>query len=110
MEKNTPQPPATINVDLAFDPELRQRQADFDAAMATRPFKDEAGTVYRPDFPGEDNFMGADEVPKYFDDKREAHFEETLGKPYEEQSVGELADELAYAELTDDKTKKEDVS
>ncbi len=95
-----------INVDQAFNPELRQAQADFDAYLETRPYQGDDGKIYAPD--GERIKKKA--VDAYFDQARDSYYEESQGTSYEELTMSELADELAYAELTEDETKIGDLS
>lgn len=95
-----------INVSSAFDPELRQAQTEFDAFMETRPYQSEDGKFHAPD--GERIKKKA--VDAYFDQARVDHYDDSQETPYEELSMSELADELAYAELTEDETRIGDIS
>lgn len=95
-----------INVNHAFEPELRQAQADFDAYIETRPYQGEDGKIYSSD----GDRIKKKEIGAYFDQARDGYYDESQETPYAELSLSELADDLAYAELTEDKTKIEDLS
>lgn len=95
-------PQSQIDVDLAFDSHKRQAQTELNDYFQNRPFEDAKGRVHSPD----GKFVAND----YFDQIRESHYADSAEQPYEELSLAELADELAYSELTDDRTKIEDIS
>jgi hypothetical protein len=87
------------------DPTSQQSVEDFNAYMEAQPYQDANGQAHAPKT-GE--FIGPN--GKYFDKRRDAHYESTQDRRYEELSMTELADELAYAELTEDKTVAGDIS
>ena len=101
MSESTSKP--QINVQEAFDPELRQAQADMNAYAETRyQDQDANGSFHDPE---NGQFINADE---YFDAQRAAHAEE--GQTYEDMSMPDLARKLAEAEHHGDKTSSENIS
>jgi len=93
-----------INVDHAFDPQARQAQAEFDAYLQARPYKDAGGTPRNP----ENNKFINDE--KYFDAARAEHKYGTRdAADYEQMSMTKLAKELGQAELDEDPTRIGDI-
>ena len=96
-------PSAHIDVDSAFDPEKRQAQADLDAYLESRPYKNEDGEVVHPET-GE-----AIDFDAYMDQQREDHYDETNAEgDYSGQSLAELAERAAKARETNDKTAQKD--
>lgn len=92
-----------ISVDHAFDPELRKAQADFDAYMDTRPYKDAKGSVHNPET-GE--FANYD---KLHDKNREDHYNTTLAEgDYSGESLQHLAERVSAARAEGDKTRAAD--
>lgn len=96
--------PESIDVNHAFDPELRQAQADMDAYAQTRAFEDANGKLRTPN----GQFTSANKQSELADSYREAQLDSTT-TPYEEMSLTELADKWAEAESFEDKTTVDDV-
>ena len=89
--------PEQLNVEHAFNPELRQAQAELDEYLGSRPYEDVKGNIHDPIT---DKFVNPD---SYFNGARSDHEEESQ-TPYEEMGALELARELAEAEILGDKT------
>ncbi len=83
------------------DPEL---MFDYEARHALQ-----AGEVVTPDTYFQQRYGEGAGDAAYFDQARADHYDGTH-ESYEDLSMSELADELAYAELTEDKTKIDDIS
>lgn len=93
----------TYNVNSAFDPEARQAQADFDAYMASRPYKDGRGNVHNPDT---GDFINHED---YSQQHRDAHYEATQQEgDYSGESLEQLAQRVAAARAEGDKTRASD--
>jgi len=93
-----------INVQEAFEPELRQGQPDMDAYTNTRPYQDENGRVHHPHT---GNFVDAD---KFFDAQRQDLEQQHIEKAYEEMSMGELAAKLADARSHEDRSTAQEIN
>jgi len=92
-----------INVDHAFDPEARQAQAEFDAYMDSRPYKDEKGNIHNPE---NGKFANYDD---YMEQQRDDHYDETLEQgDYSGESLEQLARRVAQARAEGDKTRAMD--
>jgi len=94
------QRPATAQE--AFDPEVRQGQADWDAYLQSRPYEDDLGNIHNPET---GQFINAD---AYFDEQRQ-ELEAADQTSYEDMSMSDLASKLAQAEHHGDRTMENDV-
>ena len=97
MSEQTPQ----INVQEAFDPELRQAQADMNEYVATRA----ADAAEQAQF---DNFK--DYAQEISDRQTAQESDAKLDEYYDEMSMPKLARELAKASHEGDKTTEYDIS
>ncbi len=91
------------SVEEAFNPELRQAEAEWNEYLDSRPYKDEQGNVHAPN----GQFANYNTLA---DNARSDHYHESMDRPWEELNFSELADELAWAELHNDETVANDVS
>lgn len=91
-----------INVQEAFDPELRRAQEEMDIYTENRPYEDENGNVRSPD-------GAVVNAESYFDEQRSIA-EETSDVAYEDMSMPDLARKLADAEHNNDRTTAENVN
>lgn len=92
-----------INVDQAFDPEARKAQADFDAYMDSRPYKDDNGRVHDAET---GNFANLDAV---MEQRRADHYDDSLTEgDYSNESLEQLAQRVADARAEGDTTRAND--
>lgn len=86
---------------------------DFKEYLQTRPNEDNNGKIHHP---GNGQFMKEEDVDRYFEEKRENHYEQSLetdeqgdSNRYEDMSMTELAKWLGVAEAQGDRTKAGDL-
>lgn len=92
-----------INVDQAFDAEVRKAQAELDAYMNSRPYEDEEGGIHTAQG---DKIVDSD---KHHDAVRDGHYTKSLEQgDYSNESLEQLAQRVTAARAESDRTRAAD--
>ncbi len=107
------------NVDLAFNPELRQSeefrqaQTDLDAYFAARPFKDANGRVHQANgkyhSEAEPEQAKGNQIKIDMGVQRLNDYNESMSLAYGDMTYSQLAEKLAESEVNNDKTTESDI-
>ncbi len=98
------QQPSHIDVQEAFNPELRQAQQEWDAYLNSRPYVDGDGKAHDP---SNGQYINPD---SFFDAHRQEIENTSPADDYEKMTVTTLARKLGEAEYNQDKTSQQNIS